>query len=197
LVLGCRDFAAVAGFSLAGIYLLRARHMNAQQAGTVLGATMLLSVLTNPLIVWLTHEGRRLPALRVALILSGLVVAGIPWLGAAGAIPILLAFQTCQLSTFALSDAALLERFPAAVRGRAYGLYLSVAGSMSAAGPWIMGAWTDSLGERANFRSGYILPFAALGTSMFLATFAIPMVRKLDPTNVPVKPFSEPAGTTA
>lgn len=192
LVLGCRDFAAVAGFSLAGIYLLRARHMDAQQAGTVLGATMLLSVLTNPTIVWLTHNSRRLPALRIALILSGLVAAAIPWLTADWAIPILLAFQTCQLATFALSDAALLERFPAAARGRAYGLYLSIAGSMSAAGPWVMGAWTDALGDRANFRSGYILPFAAIGAAMFLATLAIPLVRKLDPV-IPADPLIAPA----
>lgn len=191
LILGCRDFAAVAGFSLAGIYLLRARHMDAQQAGTVLGETMLLSVLTNPMMVWLTHYGRRLPALRVALILSGLIAAAIPWLSADWAIPILFAFQTCQLATFALSDAALLERFPAAVRGRAYGLYLSIAGSMSAAGPWVMGAWTDALGDRANFRSGYILPFAAVGAAMFLATLAIPLVRKLDPV-IPTDPLTAP-----
>ena len=195
LILGCRDFGAVAGFSLAGIYLLRARHMDAQQAGAVLGLTMLLSVLINPTMVWLTHEGRRLPALRIALILSGLVAAAVPWLSEDRAIPILFAFQTCQLATFALSDAALLERFPAAARGRAYGLYLSIAGSMSAAGPWVMGAWTDALGDRANFRSGYILPFAAVGAAMFLATLAIPLVRKLDPV-IPADPLIEPAGTT-
>ena len=192
LILGCRDFGAVAGFSLAGIYLLRARHMDAEQAGTVLGLTMLLSVLTNPTMVWMTHEGRRLPALRIALILSGLVAAAIPWLSADWAIPILFAFQTCQLATFALSDAALLERFPAAARGRAYGLYLTIAGSMSAAGPWVMGAWTDALGERANFRSGYILPFAAVGVAMFFATLAIPLVRKLDPV-IPADPLIAPA----
>jgi hypothetical protein len=192
LILGCRDFGAVAGFSLAGIYLLRARHMDAEQAGTVLGLTMLLSVLTNPTIVWKTHEGRRLPALRIALILSGLVAAAVPWLSEDRAISILFVFQTCQLATFALSDAALLERFPAAVRGRAYGLYLTIAGSMSAAGPWVMGAWTDALGPRANFRSGYILPFATVGAAMFLATLAIPLVRKLDPV-IPADPLIAPA----
>ncbi len=195
-VLGCRDFAAVAGFSLAGIYLLRARHMNAQQAGGVLGATMLLSVIGNPMAVWVTPQNRRLRALRDALVFSGVVAAALPWFSAAWAIPILLAFQTCQLMTFALSDAALLERFHPAVRGRAYGLYLSIAGSMSAAGPWAMGAWTDALGDRADFRSGYILPFAALGAALLLATFAIPMIRKLDNTTV-ANPITEPAAAPA
>jgi MFS family permease len=195
-VLGCRDFAAVAGFSLAGIYLLRARHMDARQAGMVLGATMLLSVVANPTMVWLTPLRRRLPALRGALIFSGIVAAALPWFSAVWAIPILLVFQTCQLGTFALSDAALLERFNPAVRGRAYGLYLSIAGSMSAAGPWAMGAWTDALGDRANFRSGYILPFGALGAAMLLATFAIPMIQKPDNTTL-ANPITEPAAAPA
>ena len=78
-VLGCRDFAAIAGFSLAGIYLLRARSFDAKHAGMILGSTMLLSIVTNPLIVWLTPLNRRLPALRGALILAGLVAICIPF----------------------------------------------------------------------------------------------------------------------
>jgi MFS family permease len=196
-VLGCRDFASIAGFSLAGIYLLRARGFDAKHAGMILGSTMLLSIVTNPLIVWLTPLNRRLPALRGALILAGLVAISIPFVPTVWAVLILFAFQTSYPATFALSDAALLERFPAAQRGRAYGLYLTIAGSMGAAGPWVMGAWTDALGDRANVRTGYILPFAAVGVAMFLATLAIPLIRKLEPATLPDGSIIPPVPLTA
>ena len=63
LVLGCRDFAGVAGLSLASIYLQKAHGLSVREAGFAVGAMMLLSVIVNPLAVYLTPGRRRLPAL--------------------------------------------------------------------------------------------------------------------------------------
>lgn len=190
-LLGFRDFAGVAGFSLAGIYLLRALHFGVKNTGAVLGITMLLSVVVNPTLVWLTPRGRRLPAIRFILIVGGLVAATVPYFPAYFALPVLCAFQTCQLGSYALSDAAILERVPTTGRGRVYGLFFFVAGTMGATGPWLMGAWTDALGSRATVPGGYRLPYAALGAAMILATLAIPLIARLGPVSTVVEPIIE------
>jgi MFS family permease len=190
-ILGFRDFAGVAGFSLAGIYLLRALHFGVKETGAVLGITMLLSVLVNPTLVWLTPNRRRLPAMRFILILGGLIAVTVPYFPAYFALPVLCAFQTCQLGSYALSDAALLERVPTTGRGRVYGLFFFVAGTMGATGPWLMGFWTDALGSKANVPGGYVLPYAALGAAMIVATLATPLIARLGPVSGTVEPITE------
>ncbi|HSV14287.1 MAG TPA: MFS transporter, partial [Tepidisphaeraceae bacterium] len=148
-VLGCRDFAGVGGLTLAGIYLQKAHGFDTKHTGAVLGTMMLLSVIVNPTLVWLTGGRKRLPALRGVLILGGAIAATVPFFSAIFALPVLCAFQTCQAGSYAISDAALLERVPARSRGRVYGLYFTLAGTLGAAGPWIMGFWTDAMGSRA------------------------------------------------
>jgi len=45
----------------------------------------------------------------------------------------------------------MLERVPEAfARPASYGLFLTIAGTASALGPWVMGWWTDLLGPRAH-----------------------------------------------
>ena len=88
-------------------------------------------------------------------------------------------FQTLQLGSYAISDAATLERVSPSVRGRVVGVYLSIAGTWAAASPWCMGWWTDHLGGRANQASGYIVPFAALGAMMWAAAFSPLVIRRL------------------
>ncbi len=190
-ILGFRDFAGVGGFTLAGLYLLRAHHFSAEKAGMVLGPTMLLSVVVNPMLVWLTPGRRRVHALRMALVLGGLVAVTVPFFSAAWALPVLCTFQTCQLGSYALSDAALLERVPGWARGRVYGLFFTVAGTLGSLGPWIMGKWTDALHQRADHPSGFIWPFATLGLGMFLATAATPIIARLGPATQSVDPFTE------
>jgi MFS family permease len=190
-ILGCRDFAGVAGRSLAGIYLLRAHHFDTKNTGTVLGVMMLLSVVVNPMLVWFTTGSRRLPALRTILILGAVIATTIPLFPAHWALVVLCAFQTCQMGSYAISDSALLERLPSAGRGRGYGLYFTVAGTMSAVGPWLMGFWTDALHERADVASGYFLPFGLLGAGMLLAATVTPIIDRLGPAIGKVDPISE------
>ena len=190
-LLGCRDFAGVAGLSLAGIYLLRAHHFSTKETGAVLGMMMLLSVVVNPTLIWLTPGPRRLTALRVILILGGVIAATIPFFPARFALLILCAFQTCQMGSYAISDSALLERWPAGMRGRGYGLFFTIAGTMSSMGPLLIGAWTDALGVRADSAHGYILPFALLGAGMMIATLATPIIHRLGPAINKVEPITE------
>jgi hypothetical protein len=91
-----------------------------------------------------------------------------------------------------LSDAAMLERVPANVRGRVVGLFLSIAGTFAGASPWVMGFWTDMMGPRANARLPYLAPFGTLGAMMIFASLAAPIIARLgEPDDNAISPLSE------
>jgi MFS family permease len=189
-VLMFRDFAGVAGLSLAAIYVRNVFHLNVSEAGLFVGIMMLPSVLFNPLAVYLTPKRRRLPGLTTILILGGLIAATTPLWPLRGAVIILCLFQTMQLASYAVSDAATLERIAPEFRGRVVGLFLLFAGTFGALGPWVMGAWTDRLKD-AHEQSNYFGPFILIGASMLIASAAPPLIARLGPVLSPMKPMEE------
>jgi MFS family permease len=120
----------------------------------------------------------------VVCVVAGLILATTPyWPGEWVFVP-LGAFQTLQLGSYGISDAAMLERVSPAVRGRVVGVFLSIAGTWAALSPWCMGFWTDQLGARANTQLGYVGPFGALAAMMCFAALAPLVIRRLgEPTS--------------
>jgi MFS family permease len=189
-VLMFRDFAGVAGLSLAAIYVRNAFGLNVSQAGLFVGIMMLPSVIFNPLAVYLTPKRRRLPGLTIILLTGGLIAATTPYWPLRGALVVLCAFQTMQLASYAVSDAGTLERVPTEFRGRVVGLFLQIAGTFGALGPWVMGAWTDHLAS-PHSRLDYAGPFAVIGASMILAAASPPLIARLGAVLSPVGPMEE------
>jgi MFS family permease len=181
LTLGARDFSGVASISLVSIYLQKAQHMNAAVAGFIVGLMMLIGVLANPVAVWVSPGRLRLPMLAGILLIAGVVISAIPFVSSAMLLPVLCGYQACQLGSYAMSDAAMLERVPAALRGRVVGLFLMIAGTAAATSPWIMGYWTDAFGARASQPLTYVGPFILLGATMWFAVLAMPLIGRLGP----------------
>ena len=191
--LACRDFAGVSSLTLASIYLQKAHGMNTRQAGFVVGAMMLVGVVINPLCVLVSPGRRRLPALVASLVIAAGSVVTVPWWSVKHILWVLVAFQACHLGSYAISDAAILERVSPDVRGRVVGLFLTIAGTFASTAPWVMGAWTDALGEGAGRPGAYFGPFALVGGMMLLASLSAYFISKLGPPTgeSPVRPMSE------
>jgi MFS family permease len=136
---------------------------------------------------------RRLPALVVSLVLAGAFVATVPWWPVRNVLWCLIVFQAFHLGSYAISDAAVLERVSPDVRGRVVGLFLTIAGSFASTAPWVMGFWTDALGDRAYQPAGYTGPFAVVAAMMALASLSAVFIARLGtPTGEsPVGPLSE------
>ena len=197
LVLACRDFTGVASMSLAAIYLLSAHGLDAKRTGFIVGAMMLVSVVINPLMVWLSPGRRRLPFLSATLVAGGLVIATVPYWSVNLVLPVLCLFQCFQLGSYAVSDAAILERVPAAVRGRVVGLFLTLAGTIASTAPFVMGAWIDRLGQRANEPAAYWPLFVTTGALMVVSAACAPLIARLGaPDQSPVEPGFEVSPTT-
>ena len=95
-----------------------------------------------------------------------------------------------QLASYAVSDAATLERVSPEFRGRVVGLFLQIAGTFGALGPWVMGAWTDHL-NNSHARFNYCGPFALIGACMLLAAASPRLIAHLGPVLSSVKPMEE------
>lgn len=192
LTLGARDFSGVASISLVGIYLLKAQHMNAAAAGFIVGLMMLIGVVANPMAVWISPGRLRLPMLAGVMMIAGVVISTIPFVSSMWLLPVLCGYQACQLGCYAMSDAAMLERVPASLRGRVVGLYLMIAGTAAASSPWIMGFWTDAFGARASQPPAYVGPFVLLGATMWFAVLSMPLIAKLGPVqDGAIEPMAE------
>ena len=196
-VLGCRDFSGIASVSLVSIYLQRAHRMDVQVAGFIVGSMMLIGVVANPIAAWLSPGRRRLPFLAGMLAAAGIIVVTVPAWPAAWILTVLCAFQACHLGSYATSDAALLERVPAALRGRVVGGFLTIAGTFAATGPLVMGYWTDRLGPRGGLPAAYYPPFLLLGAMMFVAILSTPLLARLgDVEEGTIEPLTEIAPAT-
>ena len=193
-VLAGRDFAGIATLSLGSIYLQKARGMSVAQAGLIIGSMMLIAVVANPLSVYVSGGRRRLPMLFAVLVLGGGILASVPHVPVAYVLPVLCCFQACHLGSYAVSEAAMLERVSPAVRGRVIGIFITIAGTLASTSPWLMGAWTDAMRGRAAEPGAYALPFGVLGAVHALACGSVWVIDRMGDGRVvspPVEPVRE------
>jgi MFS family permease len=199
-VLSGRDFAGIASLSLASIYLQKARGLSVGEAGLIIGSMMLIAIVANPLAVYLSPGRRRLPVLAAVLVAGGAIIAVVPFVPVAYALPVLCLFQAAHLGSYAVSEAAMLERVDPAVRGRVIGIFLTIAGTLASASPWLMGTWVDSMGARAFQPRAYALPFGVLGLLLVFASASVFLIRRLGPApqpgTTPIRPVTEIAPGT-
>jgi MFS family permease len=178
-ILGCRDFAGVASISLMSIYLQKAFSYTTAQAGLFVGGMMLLSVIVNPLAVYVSPGNRRLPALVTVLICGGFVLAIVPLVHVGWAVVVMCLYEALQMCSYSISDAAMLESVLPKERGRVNGLFLTLAGTIGSLAPWAMGFATDLLKGRAREPIAYLPIFAILGGMMIIASLSTPIIGRM------------------
>ena len=179
VVLSARDMAGVATMSLMSIYLAKAFGLSTARIGFIVGTMMLSATIVNPLAVALTPGKRRLPALSTVLLLGGCIVATVPYWSVSYILPVMATFMGLQLGSYALSDAATIERVTPQARGRVVGLFLTIAGTFSSLGPWIIGWWTDHLGPRATDPHAYQPQFLTMAVLMWIGAASSPFIARL------------------
>ncbi len=153
---------------------------------------MLLGIVANPFFVWVSPGKRRLPMYCLLAVVGAVCVTMVPWFSAVWILPLMIAYQSCQLGSYAVSDAAMLERVPGEVRGRVVGLFLSIAGTFSAMAPFTMGYWIDLLKGHATEQHAYGPLFGTLAVMIALSAFSTPLIARLGPVQgTRIEPISE------
>jgi MFS transporter, FSR family, fosmidomycin resistance protein len=178
LLLSFRDFAGQAVGTGASLFLQNAHGYGTKMAGLALSAVFLMSAISNPLFGHLSDKGR-LRWASVVLVCGAVLAASIPWLPVLMIVPTFLAYGFFFMASYPIIEASLMESVPDAVRGRVFGLFLTIGGLVGNLSHWAVGEWVERLGPAARSPSGYYSLFAILGAMIIGSIAAFPFLHAL------------------
>ena len=129
-----------------------------QMAGLLVGLTSVTGVISQPLAGTVSDRFGRRRVLAVALTVSGVCVAFFPHMGPFSLFPLALISGFMLLGTVPVVDAAAAEIVPPSMRGRLFGITLTIGLLIGALSPYVVGVLYDATGS-------YTLPYFFMGLS--------------------------------
>ena len=175
---GLRDFAGAAMGSLGSLFLQKARGFDTRAAGFALAGLFLVSAIGNPLFGRLSDGGRKRWTTFV-LVLSALLVVIFPHVPVRWTIPVLAAYGFFFMPSFPMVEALLMESVPDAVRGRIYGMFITVGGLVGQLSHWLVGEWVKHLGEGAHAVENYFPLYSCIAALLLLALLGLPCLHAI------------------
>lgn len=154
--------------SLGSLFLQKARGYDAKFTGLALSGIYLAATISNPLFGSLSDRGRK-RWLTVALVAAAGIMAYFPWAPQSWTIPIYVVFGFFFLAAYPMTEAALMESVPDAVRGRVFGIFVMTGGVIGNLSHWIVGAKVRQLGAAANSVASYYPVYGVLALMLLLS----------------------------
>lgn len=162
-----RDFAGMGMATLSSLFLQRAQEFDLKQTGLALSCLYLASAISNPLFGGLSDRGRGRWT-SVVLTLAAVIIFIFPHLRG-GWIPLALAsYGFFFMASYPMVEAALMESVPDAVRGRVFGLFITIGGLLGNFSHWLIGIWTKNL-QTPGVPSSYFGLFSLLALCVLLS----------------------------
>jgi MFS family permease len=161
LAFSIRDFAGTSMGSLGSLFLQKARSYDATATGLALSGIYLAGTISNPLFGSLSDRGRK-RWLTVALLMAAGTMAIFPWVPQSWTVPVYVVYGFFFLAGYPMTEAALMESVPDAVRGRVFGIYVMIGGVIGNLSHWLVGAKVKQLGPAASLVSSYYPIYAGL-----------------------------------
>ncbi len=175
-----RDFAGMAYDALNALFLQHAEgyRLSVDVVGGLLGAKGLLSLVSNPLMAWLSDRGHRLWWWAATIAASACCGLLVPWLPPPAAKLSLVLCGMFFLANYPVFEAALLERIPPRLRGRGYALVLTIVGVFAAFSYTWVGGRVDHLvaGAAAVTPERFRPIYALLSVALISSLAAIPLL---------------------
>lgn len=178
LAFSLRDFAGSSMGSLGSLFLQKAHGYDPKFTGLALSGIFLASAISNPLFGHLSDSGRWRWSMLV-LIVAAVLVAVFPHLPSGGTIPAYLVYGFFFMASYPMVEAALMEAVPDEVRGRVFGLFITVGGLIGNSSHWAVGAWVKSLDERAGTVSAYYPGYAVLAGLLIVSLLGLPCLKAI------------------
>jgi len=143
-----------------------------------LSGIFIMSALSNPLFGHLSDRGRfrwlTFVLLAAAALMSVFPRVTVPWM-----VPVLLAYGFFFMASYPMTEAALMDAVPDHVRGRIFGLALTITGLIGNLSHWAVGGWVQRLGAGAASAPQYRPLFGVLSLLVLASLTALPLLRRL------------------
>lgn len=173
-----RDFAGMGMGSLGSLFLQNAHGYDTRLAGLALSGLFLASAVSNPLFGSLSDRGRKRWTAFV-LTIGAVLIAGFPHVPTTWTIPLFLIYGFFFLSSYPMVEAALMQSVPDAVRGRVFGLFITVGGLVGNLSHWIVGNEVKRMGDAAHESASYITLYGALAGLVLLSLLGLPCLHAI------------------
>jgi MFS family permease len=156
-----RDFAGASMGTLSSLFLQKAHGHDTKLAGLALSVLFVASVISNPLFGHLSDRGRKRWTAFVTTAAAALMMI-FPHLPAGWLVPCLAVYGFFFMSNYPMVEAELMQSVPDAVRGRVFGLFITVGGLIGNLSHWIAGAQVKRMGNAALAVSSYYALYGAI-----------------------------------
>lgn len=173
-----RDFTGSGMTSLGSLFLQKSQGFTAHGTGLALSGIFLVSMISNPLFGRLSDGGRIRWAV-VMLLLAFVMVAIFPRLPRIWIAPALMVYGFFFQANYPIVEAAVMESVPDAVRGRVFGLFITMGGMLGNLSHWLMGAAVKRLGPDAAQPQGYYGLYAFLALLILLSLAGLPCLHAI------------------
>ena len=147
LIFGMRDFCLWGTTSLTPVMTQIKFSFTEETSGLLIGLMSLTGVISQPLGGFLSDMIGRRRVIFVTLLLGGLSVLFYPYAGGVTLFPVSLLTGFMLLGTVPVIDATAAEIMPPAVRGRMFGMMMTLGIMFGAVSPYFTGLMVDFMGE--------------------------------------------------
>jgi len=178
LAFSLRDFTGNSMGTLNSLFLQKAHNFSPQGTGRALSAIFLAAIVSNPLFGSLSDRARLRSTLGV-LLMAAVMVAVYPHVGRAWLLPALAAYGFFFMGSYPMVEAALMQAVPDSVRGRVFGLWISIGGLIGNLAHWRVGGWVDGLGTASRKPEGYFNLYAGLATLILVSLLGLPCLHAI------------------
>jgi len=94
-------------------------------------------------------------------------------------VPLLLVYGFFFLASYPIVEAALMEAVPDSVRGRVFGLFITIGGLLGNLSHYIVGKWVESFGSRASEVATYYPLYSWLAVFLLGSLIGLPCLRAI------------------
>jgi MFS family permease len=178
LAFSMRDFAGSSMGSLGSLFLQNAHGYSVRATGLTLSVIFIASAISNPIFGHLSDRGRMRWTCFV-LCVAALLVLAFPHMSKTWLAPTLVAYGFFFMASYPMVEAALMEAVPDSIRGRVFGLWITIGGLIGNLSHWLVGRWVEALGARADTPSGYFALYTWIALLLLLSSIGLPCLHAL------------------
>jgi MFS family permease len=173
-----RDFAGSGMGTLTSLFLQQAHGFNPKFTGLALSGFFLASAISNPLFGGFSDRGR-IRWVSFVLVTAAVLMNVFPRVSEAWMVPVLLVYGFFFMSSYPMIEAALMDSVPDAVRGRVFGLFITVGGLTGNMAHWAVGNWVKQLGANATSPASYYPFYGWLSVLVLLSLAGLPCLHAI------------------
>lgn len=173
-----RDFTGSSMGSFGSLFLQNAHGFSLKETGVALSGIFLASVISNPLFGHLSDRGRMRWS-GFVLCVAAVLVALFPHLPRGWFFVTFMAYGFFFMASYPMVEAGVMQVVHDSMRGRAFGLWITIGGLIGSLSHWFVGGWVEALGERAHTASGYFPHYFALGGLLLLSMLGLPCLHAI------------------